>query len=131
MNQDDKIKRELVNNPDGSQAVRTSFEVSARDDVVTIIDDALSQLGSGEVMHAIDPSRILPFSRPPVTRFATSTRSRSPPMIRSSRGPTRSCACGRVGFGGRLGAFSASSPMIAFEPVAPRVRELSYLFGFL
>lgn len=70
----DKIKRAVVNNPDGSQTVSTSFEISAtrpvREDVVTIIDDALGRVsaGGGEVMHAMDPSRILPFSHggPPV-----------------------------------------------------------------
>lgn len=67
----DTIKQEVTNNPDGSQTVRTSFEVTAtrpvRDDVVTAIDNALERLG-GEVLHAMDPTRILPFSHggPPV-----------------------------------------------------------------
>jgi hypothetical protein len=68
----DKIKREVRMNPDGSRTESVSFQVTAtrpvRDEVVTAIDDALGELGDGEVMHAMDPSRILPFSHggPPV-----------------------------------------------------------------
>lgn len=68
----DKIKRKLTRHADGSETIETSFELTAtrdvRDDVVTAIDAALERIGSGPVMHAMDPSRILPFSHggPPV-----------------------------------------------------------------
>jgi hypothetical protein len=68
----DKIKRKVTRNADGSETVETSFEVTAtrpvRDDVVSAMDNALERVGSGELMHAMDPSRILPFSHggPPV-----------------------------------------------------------------
>ena len=41
---------------------------SVRDDGVTAIDNALERLGSGELIHAMDPTRIQPFSHggPPV-----------------------------------------------------------------
>ena len=67
----DKIRRDVTRNPDGSETVRTSFTVDAvravHDDSVVAIDAALGALG-GEVLHAMDPSRILPFSHggPPV-----------------------------------------------------------------
>jgi suppressor of fused-like protein len=72
----DKIKRTVVTNPDGSQTVSTSFDLTAtrpvNDDVVTAIDDALHAIGDGEVMHAMDPTRLLPFSHggPPVWSVA-------------------------------------------------------------
>ncbi len=62
----------VVDNPDGSQTVTTSFELTGdtrpvRTDVVEALDNALGALG-GEVMHAIDPRRILGFEEggPPV-----------------------------------------------------------------
>lgn len=60
-----------VRNPDGSVTVTQSFELRGeprpvRDDVVEAMDNVLSR--AGEVMHAIDPARIMSFTDggPPV-----------------------------------------------------------------
>jgi hypothetical protein len=66
-----KMKREIVSHSDGNQTVSTSFKVdvtrNVRTDVVEELDATLGQLG-GSVLHAVDPTRILPFSQggPPV-----------------------------------------------------------------
>ncbi|MBS2011742.1 MAG: suppressor of fused domain protein [Deltaproteobacteria bacterium] len=54
-----------VRNPDGSITVTQELELSGemrpvRDDVVTAMDDVLGR--AGEVMHAIDPARIMSFA---------------------------------------------------------------------
>lgn len=67
-----EIERSSTTNSDGSTSVTTSFDVPAktrpvRDDVLTVMDAALNRLG-GNVMHAMDPTRIVPFDLggPPV-----------------------------------------------------------------
>jgi hypothetical protein len=71
----DAVKRSVTTKDDGSQTVTTSFTLQGgdtrpvRDDVVTAFDDALGRLGGGhEVMHAMDPSRLLSFEAggPPI-----------------------------------------------------------------
>ncbi|MGV3619741.1 MAG: suppressor of fused domain protein [Archangium sp.] len=70
----DAVKITSHEHADGSRTVKTEFELRGRprpvrDDVVKAIDDALSALGqSAEVMHAMDPSRLLSFENggPPV-----------------------------------------------------------------
>ncbi|MFT3712074.1 MAG: suppressor of fused domain protein [Archangium sp.] len=69
----DAVKTSVQHNSDGSQTVRTEFSLKGgdtrpvRDDVVTLFDDALQSLG-GNVMHAMDPSRLLSFEHggPPI-----------------------------------------------------------------
>lgn len=70
----DAVKRSVVDHADGSQTVRTEFSLQGeprpvRNDVVTAFDDALKRLGGGaQVMHAMDPARLLGFEHggPPV-----------------------------------------------------------------
>ncbi len=67
-----EIERSVKTNTDGSTTHTTSFEVPSesrpvRTDVVTALDAALGALGS-KVMHAMDPTRMIPFELggPPV-----------------------------------------------------------------
>lgn len=71
----DAVKRSVTKNADGSQTVTTEFSLNGgdtrpvRDDVVTALDEALTALGRGaEVMHAMDPARLLRFEAggPPI-----------------------------------------------------------------
>ena len=71
-NRKPKIEPHVVDNPDGSVTTISRFELSGeprpvREDVVEALDAALAALG-GEVMHAIDPTRIQSFAAggPPV-----------------------------------------------------------------
>lgn len=60
----DAVQRSVVQHADGSSTVTTSFEVKGtrpvRSEVVEALDAALAGLG-GAVMHAMDPSRLLPY----------------------------------------------------------------------
>lgn len=71
-NRKKKPDTKVVENPDGSRTIETEFELTGdprpvRHDVVESMDSALNALG-GEVMHAIDPTRLLDFDQggPPV-----------------------------------------------------------------
>lgn len=66
------IEHSVRTNADGSSTVTTSFQVPSesrpvRSDVVELVDSALGRLGS-DVLHAMDPRRIIPFELggPPV-----------------------------------------------------------------
>jgi len=68
------VKRSTQHHADGSQTFTTEFKLEhpprpVENSVVTAIDDALTKLGGGaEVMHAMDPTRLLSFEHggPPV-----------------------------------------------------------------
>lgn len=70
----DAVKSSVQDHADGSRTVRTEVTLRGeprpvRDDVVTALDDALEGVGQGaQVMHAMDPSRLLSFENggPPV-----------------------------------------------------------------
>lgn len=68
----DAVKQTVTDHDDGSQTVKTEFVLEGEprpvnDDVVAALDGALGRLG-GQVMHAMDPSRLLGFAHggPPV-----------------------------------------------------------------
>lgn len=66
-NRKKKPEKKVVENPDGSRTIETTFELTGdprpvRGDVVENLDAALSSLG-GEVLHAIDPARLLDFDQ--------------------------------------------------------------------
>ncbi len=70
--QEQKPTQEVTTHEDGSVSVTTHFTLQdegrpVRDDVVEAFDDALGALGK-DVFHAMDPTRILPFTQggPPV-----------------------------------------------------------------
>ena len=74
-----KPKTTVTENPDGSTTVTTEMSLDGdnvrpiRDDVVEAIDAALGRVGDGsEVMHAMDPSRLVSFPAggPPVWSVA-------------------------------------------------------------
>lgn len=71
----DAVKTSVQEHADGSRTVKTEFSLKGgdvrpvRDDVVTALDDALERAGGGaQVMHAMDPSRLLSFENggPPI-----------------------------------------------------------------
>ncbi|PZR10507.1 MAG: hypothetical protein DI536_19900 [Archangium gephyra] len=70
----DAVKSSVQDHADGSRTVRAEVTLRGeprpvRDDVVTALDDALEGVGQGaQVMHAMDPSRLLSFENggPPV-----------------------------------------------------------------